>query len=426
MVSLALTARAGGRMPHDAEPTASSARLTRGELADLVGDPVERVDELTRLGVIRPDDEDRFAPGDAHRIRVIDGFEAAGVPLDVLVRAQSAGLISIDYYDQLHAAPGRPSHIGYQELKADLGQAGRLLPALFAAFGIAEPDEASHLSVEDEAVIRHWALLIEQTGHGDLTLGILRQFGEAGRRSSVAALEAYAQVVEQLGPEFAGVPSQEIYERVFVPWATAARDLPALAAWLTRHHMSRAIDDYSIRATEQVLADSGYVQERPTVEPAVAFLDLTGFTSLTQERGDKIAAEMALRLAELASRAAARHGGRVVKLLGDGVLMHFPDLVEAIEAALDLMDQLVASDLPAGHVGITQGPVVARDGDIFGRTVNLAARISDVTPSGAVYIPASIGQALAGRFVVTAAGTAELHGVGSVELASIQRSETHP
>jgi class 3 adenylate cyclase len=195
------------------------------------------------------------------------------------------------------------------------------------------------------------------------------------------------------------VPSQEVYDRVFVPWAKAARNLPALAEWLTRHHMSRAIDDYSIQATEQVLADTGYVPERPTVLPAVAFLDLTGFTSLTQERGDTIAAEMALRLAELASRAVATHRGRVVKLLGDGVLMHFPDIVEAVDAALDLMDLLAASDLPPGHVGITQGPIVARDGDIFGRTVNLASRISDVTPSGELYIPASISHGLAGRFV---------------------------
>src|SRR5258705_1045863 len=384
-------------MSHDRGPT-SVARLTAKELADLVGDPVERIVELTASGVIQSDDADRYAPGDAHRMRVIEGFEAAGAPLDVLVRAQAAGVISVDYYDQPHAAPGRPSTCSYQVFKDGLGQAGHLLRAMFAALGIAEPEPASHLSVEDEAVIEDWAVLIETTGHPDLTLGILRQFGESSRRSSVAALEGYAQVVEQLGPEFAGVPSREIYDRVFVPWATAARTLPALAEWLTRHHMSRAIDDYSIQAHEQVLAESGYVPERPTVLPAVAFLDLTGFTSLTQERGDAIAAEMALRLAELASRAVATHRGRVVKLLGDGVLMHFPDVVRAVDAALDLMDQLAASDLPPGHVGITQGPIVARDGDIFGRTVNLAARISDVTPSGELYIPASISHALAGRF----------------------------
>jgi len=411
------------RMPSDVVAT-SVARLTREELADLVGDSVERIRDLSDRGVIQADEAGLYAPGDAHRIRVIDGFEAAGVPLDVLVRAQAAGVISVAYYDQLHAPPGRPSNRSYEAFKDDLGPPSHLLPAIFAAFGIAEPDPSSHLSVEDEALIEDWATLIDATGHANLTLGILRQFGESSRRSSVAALEGYGQVVEQLGPEFAGVPSQDIYESVFVPWARAARNLPRLAEWLTRHHMSQAIDDYSIRATEQVLVDSGYVPERPTIEPAVAFLDLTGFTSVTQERGDTIAAEMALRLADLASRVVATRRGRVVKLLGDGVLMHFPDVVEAVEAALDLMDRLGASDLPPGHAGIAQGPIVARDGDIFGRTVNLAARISDVTPSGELYIPASIGQALAGRFAIAPAGTETLQGVGVVDLASVKRRDT--
>ena len=409
-------------MFHDPDPmTTASARLTAEELADLVGDPLERVQELTALGVLQPDDAGHYSSGEAHRVRVIDGFEAAGVPLDVLVRAQAAGIISVEHYDQLHAAPGRPSERTYQAFKDDVGPAGHVLPAMFAAFGIAEPDPASHLSAEDEAVVEDWATLIDATGHPDITLGILRQFGESSRRSSVAALEAYAQVVEQLGPEFAGVPSQEIHDQVFVPWAKAARRLPALADWLARHHMSREIDDYSIRSTEQVLADSGYVQERPMVEPAVAFLDLTGFTRLTQERGDSIAAEMALRLAHLASQAVAPHRGRVVKLLGDGVLMHFSDVVDAVEASFELMDRLADSDMPPGHVGITQGPIVGRDGDIFGRTVNLAARISDVAPSGELYIPASTGPALSGRFVVMPAGTATLQGVGTIDLARVVR-----
>src|SRR6187397_3130944 len=126
-----------GRMPSEGEPT-SGARLTREELADVVGDSVERIRDLSARGVIRADDADLYSPGDAHRIRVIDGFEAAGVPLDVLVRAQAAGVISVDYYDQLHAAPGRPSSRDYHVFKSDLGPPGHLLPAIFAAFGIAE------------------------------------------------------------------------------------------------------------------------------------------------------------------------------------------------------------------------------------------------------------------------------------------------
>ncbi len=404
------------------ERNAEALTLSAAELADLVGDPVERIDQLASRGVLKPDQEGRYDPGEAHRIRVIDGFEAAGVPLDVLVQAQEAGLISVEYYDDLHASAGRPSPRTYEAFRTALGPRAALLSSMFRAFGIAEPDRTSHLSQEDEAVIEDWATLIDTTGQTDLALRVLRQFGESTRRAAVAALDTYAEVIERMGPGFAGVPSQEVYDHVFLPWAKAARTLPALAEWLSRHHMSRAIDDYSISATEQMLAASGYVAQRATTEPAIAFLDLTGFTKLAMTSGDAIAADVALRLAELASEAATAAGGRVVKLLGDGVLMSFPAVVGAVEGSLVLLERLGTSDLPPGHVGVAQGPIVARDGDIFGRTVNLAARISDVAPSGELYVPASIGDELTDRFAVEPVGARTLQGVGAVELARISRA----
>jgi adenylate cyclase len=395
--------------------------MTADELAALVGDTPERIAELTRRGVLVPDGAGRYMPGDAHRIRVVDGFEAAGVPLDVLLRAQEAGLISVAYYDELHAPPGRPSGRTYEAFQQSLGPERELLPHMFSALGMAEPDPTSSLSREDEAYLERLATLVADTGQVDLTLRVLRQFGEETRRASVAALEIYAELIDRLGPGFAGVPTRELFDRHFLPWARVARSLPELAEWLTTKHMSRQIDEYSIQSTEQMLEQFGFVPTRPGAEPAVAFLDLAGFTALTQERGDATAAEIALRLGELASRTALVHDGRVVKLLGDGVLMRFPDIVTAVDASLELLDRLEVSDLPPGHVGVTEGPIIARDGDIFGRTVNLAARISDAAPSGTLYVPAATGEALADRFLVEPVGRATLAGVGAVDLARVER-----
>ena len=118
-------------MFHDPEPTTtSSARLTAEELANLVGDPLDRVQQLTALGVLQPDDAGLYSSGEAHRVRVIDGFEAAGVPLDVLVRAQAAEIISVEHYDQLHAAPGRPSKRGlYDRAPRSIDGRGRAITA---------------------------------------------------------------------------------------------------------------------------------------------------------------------------------------------------------------------------------------------------------------------------------------------------------
>ena len=193
---------------HDEQqiPPTDRSRLSALELADLAGDPVERIVELAAYGVIVPDQDGRYEPGDVHRIRVVDGFEAAGVPLDVLVEAQAAGLISVAFYDDLHSRPGHPSARTFDAFQASLGTRGRILPALFAAFGLAEPDGSSHLSREDEAFIAELVEQVEATGHADLALRLVRQFGEAARRASAASMEVYVDVIERLGPGFGRCP----------------------------------------------------------------------------------------------------------------------------------------------------------------------------------------------------------------------------
>jgi hypothetical protein len=163
--------------------------LTADDLAGLVGDSRERIDQLTATGVIDPDADGRYAPGDAHRVRVVDGFEAAGVPLDALIRAQEAGLISVAYYDELHLPPGRPSEHTFDVFLDALGSKGELVRAALGAVGIAEPDPTSRLSLDDEAFLTDLATMMEDAGAVDLMLRVLRQFGEATRRASVAAME---------------------------------------------------------------------------------------------------------------------------------------------------------------------------------------------------------------------------------------------
>jgi class 3 adenylate cyclase len=219
----------------------------------------------------------------------------------------------------------------------------------------------------------------------------------------------------------AGVPTREVYDRHFLPWANVARALPDVARWLAAKHLGREIDQYSVQSTERMLEQSGFVTERPERPPAVAFVDLTGFTALTREQGDRTAADVALHLAEVAGHVSQARRGRVVKLLGDGVLLHFPDIVTAVEASSDLLDELERMALPPGHVGVADGPIIARDGDIFGRTVNLAARISDATPSGLIYVSADTGLRLADRYDVEEVGSIPLAGLGLVDLSRVRR-----
>jgi class 3 adenylate cyclase len=189
--------------------------------------------------------------------------------------------------------------------------------------------------------------------------------------------------------------------------------------------MTRAIDEYSLVESERLLEEGGYVPPRAGDPPAVAFVDLTGFTRITHERGDEEAARLALRLGDVAAAVVEPRAGRVVKLLGDGVLIRFGDAATAVHGTLDLLAALPAADLPTGHAGVAAGPLISRDGDVFGRTVNLAARISDAAPDGRLYVPTGVAAALppairAGLGVAPVAAPL-LQGIGRVELVDVTR-----
>jgi class 3 adenylate cyclase len=76
--------------------------------------------------------------------------------------------------------------------------------------------------------------------------------------------------------------------------------------------------EVTVLRAEAGLERAGLAQRRPDHPPAIAFLDLTGHTRLSEERGDRAAADLAGRLVEIVHELAHRRGGRPVKLLGDG------------------------------------------------------------------------------------------------------------
>jgi adenylate cyclase len=402
---------------------APSPRITAAEVAARVGVEPARVERLADEGVIERDRDGRFAPGDVHRVRLLAAFEDAGVPLDALLAAHREGAISLAYYDQLHPPPEELSGRSSADFAETLGERRIHLARTYAAFGLAEPDPDAPQTREDEVLIGELLDIVVATGQPDLALRAVRLFGEGARRSADGALGLYREAVIREGDAVLGLPVDDVFERLLRPWARLARLSPALSSWLAAHHLTRAIDEYSLTETERILEDAGLVATRLETPPAVAFVDLTGFTRLTEERGDEVAAAMAMRLGEVAVETVEPHGGRLVKLLGDGALIRFDDTVPAVSATLDLLDRLVPAGLPSGHAGLTAGHLIVRDGDVFGRTVNLAARISDVAPDGRLYVPASLAAELpAGRFAARPVEAAQLQGIGSVALAEVARA----
>ncbi|KIN90986.1 adenylate/guanylate cyclase domain-containing protein [Thauera sp. SWB20] len=125
----------------------------------------------------------------------------------------------------------------------------------------------------------------------------------------------------------------------------------------------------------------------------VIFADLTGSTGLFESAGNVAATQIVTRCTHALGRHLACAGGRIVKYLGDGVLVLFDDPVAAVQAASrlqDVLEELASAELrraPIGvKTGVALGPIVEHDGDCYGDPVNVAARLSDRAQTGETLI----------------------------------------
>jgi adenylate cyclase len=186
---------------------------------------------------------------------------------------------------------------------------------------------------------------------------------------------------------------------------------------------ARAWTENIIEGVELQLTAAG-LHSRLTHPPAMCFLDITGYTRLTQERGDAAAAQLAEELGGVVRQTAVHHGGRPVKWLGDGVMLHFPNPGSGVVAALDMVERIVGAGLPPAHVGLHAGPVIFQEGDYYGQTVNLASRIADYAQAGQVMVSQSVVDAADGSPVAfREVGPVELKGVqGAMPLFAAARS----
>jgi adenylate cyclase len=367
--------------------------LSAAGLADLAGVTTVEVARLVELGILVPrDGTGPFRETDVQKVRLAVACEQAGLPMAGIASAIRAGRLSFAF---LEAAPFRRwavrSTRTYRQVSQETGVPLDTLGAVLESMGFARmgPDEPMR---EDELEVV--PLLQLGLASGTFDLAWLARVGRAHveglRLIATAWGEAYQARFE--GPVLAsGAGQGAAMERAaelsegFLPLAD-----PALLA-IYRRQQELLWTEGLVERIEDELEQAGTLG-RPGRVPAMSFLDLTGYTRLTEERGDAAAAALAETLAVLVNRSSREHGGVPVKWLGDGVMIHHREPAGAVLSALGLVAQLPEAGLPPAHVGVAAGPVVAQGGDYFGRTVNLAARIAAHAGASQVLVNGSVAE----------------------------------
>jgi adenylate cyclase len=349
------------------------ARVSAQQLAELAACSPEYVQRLADLGLLGEDEEDGlFASTDVHLVGLMAAFEEAGISLEDVARGVAVGELSFPLGLFLSEPP--PISGTYAELGDRLRRSPELLRRLSSELGLPPPDD-DRVRDEDAEILSLLVTRLDLAGDDELSR-FARLYGGSVQRMVVSGLQFFDTAVQQRVGAL-GLPSDErdrmVYERAAGYTELVTRVVP----WLQRRHRERSVLEYIVGVTEGFMEERGITPPQPRQPPAIAFLDLTGYTTLAEEQGDEAAARLAASLASLVQDAAHAHRGRPVKWLGDGVMFHFADPGSAILSGLDLVEQTERETSVPARVGINAGAVIAQEGDYFGRTVNVAARIAD-------------------------------------------------
>ena len=349
------------------------ARISAEEVAELVPCSLEQVRRLEELGILGPHTEDGlFEPAAVHVVRLMDAFEESGVSLDDIGRGVADDQLSFPLGLFL-PEPAAMSKT-YVSLGAELGREPDLLRRLSRELGL-PPLSDDRVRDEDAELLTLIVARLDLADDEELSR-FARHYGGTIQRLVSSGLQFFDRAVRERVDTW-GLSAAERDLVIYQKGAGFTELVGTLVPWLQRRHREHAVLDYIVTATEGLMEERGMTPPQPRQPPAIAFLDLTGYTALAEEHGDEAAAELAAGLAGVVNEAAQAFGGRPVKWLGDGVMFHFADPSRAILGGLDLVEQTEKAISVPARMGINAGAVIAQEGDYFGRTVNVAARIAD-------------------------------------------------
>ena len=389
--------------------------LTAADLAGLAGVTEAEIDRMVAFGVLVPRQGTApFLAGDLQKVRLAVACERAGLPMDGIAAAIGAGRLSFAF---LEGAPyqrwAQPSDRTFRQVSEETGIELDTLREMLEATGFAWTSPDDPIREDELEVVPLLRLALASRVLDQVWLSrVGRAYAEGLRLAAQVENEAYQARFEE--PVLAsGLGQLQAMEQAS---QLAAQFVPLVDRALMgiyRRQQELIWTEHQVLNIEAALEEAGTIA-RPERMPAMCFLDLAGYTRVTEERGDQAAAELAAGLAVLVERSSRPHGGTPVKWLGDGVMLHFRDPPGAVTASLELVHQVPAAGLPPAHVGVAAGPVVVQGGDYFGRTVNLASRVAAHAQAGQVLVTAPVAEAAAtGGVTYAELGDLQLKGFAS-------------
>jgi adenylate cyclase len=369
-------------------------------------------------------------PDDARPVAASDSGPRAAVPenapittsMPVLPQASDPDLPVRDAARRLeHRLLGSERTLRRREVASDIGVSLLSARKVWRALGLPRvgDDEVAYTTQDEEALATVIGEVRSHTLSEEAALSITRSLGQLTDRMVIWQIEA---IVEDL-VQNQGMDDAQARKNVILLLEELVQPIEEVMVYAYRRNLAAAVQRQLVRAGSSLNASNA---ERDGTEDdrtlplarAVGFADMVSFTATSRTMDERSLAKLVQGFEETCSSIITVAGGRLVKTIGDEVLYvaETPEVGAQIALALSQEFGADTTGTPRVRVGMVWGRVLSRLGDIYGATVNMAARLTALAEPGEVLTDHLTCRVLSKdqRFVLQAREPVELKGFGTV------------
>jgi adenylate cyclase len=350
--------------------------LSLTDAAKRVGVAPATLRRWLRDGLIPQHDGNGWTTAAIGQARVVARMRDRGHSLQSIRKASEEGRLAYAYADELF--PEADHQHSLEEAARESGLEPALIERIVTAIGF--PVQAEAVNDEDLQLLRYASAALDAGFPLVAMLQVVRVYGQAIAQIADAEVRLFHLYVHEPlmrsgSSELEVAEQMEDLSKVLLPLASPVID--QIHQRYLHHFIEQDIVGHMESDLDGAAADLGRIRL------AIAFADLTGYTRLTEEEGELEALDALERFVE-AVEATLPDSARVVKLIGDEVMIVGSDPSALIDWAVGF--QRLQSERPLPRIGIHYGEALYRDGDYYGRDVNMASRITARSAGGEVLV----------------------------------------
>jgi adenylate cyclase len=369
------------------------------EAARHIGVRPDTLRRWAQTGVVPHDARDDWPPSAVAHARIVARLRERGHTLQEIRRATADGKLAFGYVEDLLPAPAQEHTV--DEAAMEVGLEPALVERILTSIGF---PAGGLLSDDDVQLLRYVAAVLAAGFPLVALLQLVRVYGQALAQMADAEVRLFHLYVhEPLMRD--GVDGLEMAEEM----EGLARELLPLASPIMDHvhqrFLSHFVEQDVIGHMEADLDEAPLDLGRLRV--AIAFADLAGYTRLTEEEGEEEAVSAVERFVESVEHTLP-DDARIIKTIGDEVMVVGGDPAALVDWAVGF--QALHLERPLPRIGMHYGATLYRDGDYFGREVNIASRVAARAGGGEVIVTRPVVEASGPHLAFEPIGEVRLKG----------------